>query len=574
MRNPAARTIRIPVLLAGMTLLFTIPWIFFEPYPYLDVGWNASKAWMIVEHPAAAFWEFSWLSSMVGGLWMKLTSFSLIPLRVGFILITLGTVMIAYAILRLYYRPRESGLALVPMFLLAMAGFEQMIPNYYTVPALFGLASVWFYLKSFHTLRRRNVVLLSIASGVLFAAAVQARIPSIVFGLTFFLVPFVERYAERKEKKEGEEEKKNRWIRPLSVTAGFLLGTGVILLLLWLTGNLRYMIDGLVTTYSDVSSYDGGDNIHNPFRLVQDTVTRYFRILLIGSIVLAGARIWKRLYPKREPEPKDPLTWAVLGAAGLLTFLFVFNGWGSFPPTFGIITILFLAVLFNRGRSLSRERAVLYAVAFCYLVLMNAGSSNPGAGNMKYMAWIFVPVTLLESLRAVSPRISFRMIRLLFLANVLVLAVTGRLTTDKVSVFEMRTPYRTATLRGVHNTQRDVEEFERLSEALVRAGLRPGDTTISYVDAPIFHFTTQTVPALINPWVSDRSVGLPSLERTRAMLADAERRGSLPKFVIRSHLLNHAQEFSIPKIRFLDSLWGAHGYDTVWRQERFVVLRR
>lgn len=183
---------------------------------------------------------------MVGGLWMQLTSFSLLSLRVGFILITLGTVLIVYAILRLYYEPKESALALVPMFLLAMAGFEQMIPNYYTVPALFGLASVWFYLKSFCPLRRRSVVLLSIASGVLFAAAVQARIPSVAFGLTFVLVPFVERYAERKEKKEGEEEKKNRWIRPLSVTAGFLLGTGLILLLLWLTGNLRHTIDGLI----------------------------------------------------------------------------------------------------------------------------------------------------------------------------------------------------------------------------------------------------------------------------------------------------------------------------------------
>lgn len=562
---------RVLLLLTSLVLAFTLPWIFFEPYPYLDIGWNLSKSWAIVEYPQAGFWEFSWLSSMVGGLWMKLTSFSLLPLRLCFILCTLYTVLISYAILRLYYQPKESGIALSVMFLLVMAGFEQMIPNYYTVPPLFGLTSVYFYLRSFRETRSLRVILFSVLSGVFFACTVQARIPSLVFGATFLLVPIVARYAGGKEERE---EGKRELVRLAAVIGGVLIGTGLIIFLLYLSGTLHYMIEGLITTYRDVSSYDGGDNIHNPFRLLQDTATRYFRILLIGCMVLAGVFVWKRWFPKREPDLKSGLTIAVLLAAAVLTFLFIYNGWGSFPPTFGIIVILFLAVLFNQRKRLRREEWILYTVAFCYLVLMNAGSSNPGAGNMKYTAWLFVPVTLIESVRCISPRISFRMIRWLFVVNVATLALTSRLTTDKVSIFEMGSAYRTPALQGVHNTGKDVDEFEQLMVGLHNAGLRPGDTTISYVDAPLVHFATRTIPALVNPWVSDRSVGLPSMERTRAILAQADRTGSLPKFVIRSHLLNHEQEFAIPKIQFLDSLWGAKGYDTVWRQKRFVVLRR
>lgn len=554
----------VPALLATGTVLLLIPCLFFG-FHYWDIGWNVTKSWLIVAHPSEAFWEFSWLSSMVGGLWMKLTSYSLIWLRIGYIVSTTTILLIAYATLRLYYEPKASATGLIPALLLFIAGFEQFILNYYTVPPLFALTSMYFLLRSHGEEQGTRILKLAFLSGFFFAFVVQARIPALVFGVIFPATALIERYHS------GE---RGRFFRRLSATAlGFVAGTGFLMLLLHLTGNLGHAVEGIRRTYLDVSSYSGEDNIHHPLRLLTDTLIRYAKMVAIGGLVLFGAYVWKRWFPRREPSAKDFLTILVLLLTAAVTSLFVIRSWGSFPPSFGILTVFFAVVASRQWKTLSSDKLILYTVALLYLFCMNLGSSNPGVGSLKYTAWLFIPVTLIESSGMSSPNFSYRLMRWILVTNIVAVTLSFRLYFD-TPVLLHGTTFRTDALRGIGFSKEGVAEFEGLMTELKLEGLHEGDTTLCYIDVPLLHFTTRTIPALGNPWISDRSVGLPSLRTTRTMLANQAVTRTLPKFVVRARGIYNQVELDIPKIRFLDSLWRAERYDTVWSKGRFAVLRR
>ena len=554
----------VPVYLSLFVLLVVLPWLFWG-FHYSDIGWNASKAWLIVEHPAAAFWEFSWLSSMLGGLWMQLTEFSLFWLRTGFVLCAVLTVLLLYAILRSYYSPKAAGLSIVPCFLLYISGFEQFIPNYYTVPPLFALASMFFHLRSLNGKEPGKQAVQSLLCGIFFALTVQARIPALVLGAVFVLTAFVDWYYTRRITVSI--------VRFGWILAGVVFGTGLVALFLLLTGNLEHALNGLWQTYTDVSSYSGQDNIHHPLRLFTDTLVRYGKAWGVGAVLMAGAYLWAKLFPTNKPQPLQPLTVLLLILTGVLTFLFIIRGWGTFPVPMGIISVLFMGVLWYGRNGLNRERVLLYTVAVAYMVCMNLGSSNPGTGSLKYTAILLIPITLIESSRVLSGRISFSWLRLIFYANAVVLFLTTR-TINHEHVFAMNRSFQAPALVHICSTEEDVNELEQLLSLLHNAGLREGDTTLCYVDIPLLHFVTRTIPALRNPWISDRSVGLPSYEKTRQQLCVDQLNDRLPSFVIRGRTIHHSTEYDTPKLRFLDDVWGREGYDTIWHTERFTVLKK
>lgn len=553
----------IPVvaLLAVSTVLLLLPWFNFC-FDYADIGWNATKAWMIVEHPESAFWEFSWLSSMMGGLVMKATGYSIFWLRIGMIVAAVATVLFAYALLRQYYQPRESGLALIPIFLLYLSGHQQFILTYYEIPLLFSLPAAYFHLKSFAVATRRSVVAYSLCGGVCFAGLVQSRIPSVIFGSVFLVTALIER---------GVLKRRRNWLPRLIATfIGFLIGTGIIALVLYLSGDLHHLLDGLRQTYIDAFSNNGNDNIHNPLRLLKDTAIRYGKMLGVGSMALLAAYVWRRFYPKREPSLRDPLTVLSLFVVAACTALFFYKGLGGFPPSFGIMSILFLFVLWRQRRDLHRERLLLYTLGVFHMIFLNAGASNDSVWSFKFSAWIIMPVALIESSSMLSERISIRLLRWVLYMNVTVVMITGRIF-NEAPVYRMNVPFQAETLYPMHGTAETVEEFEKLMSKLRTAGLRPGDTALCYVDIPIIHFATRTIPALRNAWISDHALVWPSYETMRRELRRRVREHALPKIVVRSF---SDRAPATPKTLFLDSLWGAQRYDTAWRNEKFIVLKR
>ena len=566
----------VPLLLSIGVVVFLVPWLFFG-FHYSDIGWNASKSWLLVEHPSSAYWEFSWLSSFLAGLWMQLTEFSLFWLRVGFIVCGIGMVLLTYAILRLYYNPKPAALAIVPAFLLFVSDFEQFIPNYYSVPPLFALSSMFFHLKSFRSKDRRGVAIQSLLAGVFFALAVQSRIPALALGLVFLLTAIVDWYYSRSVFSSAT---RLGW-----TSVGFIVGTGGVAFVLFLTGNLGHAIDGLLQTYNDVSSYKGGDNIHHPLQLLADTAIRYGKIAGAGLILLFGAYVVQKLLLLRRSHASSheldastsllnhPVVFMLICLAWLFVSVFLLEGRGLLVSAIGIVGILFVCILIYQRHSMSRHELLLYVVALVYMVCMNLGSSNSGTGNLKYTMLLLLPVVLVQSKQLSSTILPIPVFRLLLYANILVMFFTTRFVYHG-RIVEERAVFQSPALAHIRSTEKPVQELDRLLEVLADAGLKPGDTTLCYVDIPLLHFVTQTIPALKNPWISDRAVGLPSLQKTREVLREGAANGTLPAFVIRGYLVQNHEEYSTPKLQFLDSLWQAEDYDTLLRTEKFTVLKR
>lgn len=548
-----------PLLLSAGVAIVLVPWLFFG-FHYSDIGWNASKAWLIASHPSSAYWELSWLSSMLAGLWMQLTGVSLLWLRIGYLVCLSGTICLAYSIFRLYYRPAATVIALIPAIGLYVAGFEQFIPTYYTVPALFALASMYFLLKSVRATERKTSSLHAFLAGLFFAAMIQARFPSAVLGLVFIAAGLIDLRHGRNRRAIARQLMWN--------LLGLIAGTGGIALLLLLSGNYENAVNGIVATFVDASSYDDVDNIHHPARLFADTAIRWGKILIAALLVLAAGYGWRRWCPEwitgRRGFP--PLILLTL----VLFLTFVFDGMGSLPLLLGTVLVLLSSV---PRWSISREKLHLYAVAVAYLVLMNLGSSNPSTGSMKYTALLILPLALIESRNPFSRALPLPLLRTFACILVALMFVMSRFVYHG-EMWKATDTFDLPTLPFVRSTPEDVSDVQSVVEVMEKAGLQPGDTTLCYVDIPIFHFITGTIPALENPWISDRSVGVPSLARVRSAMSCSADQGTLPKFVVRGRNVQSAEEYALEKLRFLDSLWQAEHYDTLLQTTRFTVLVR
>ena len=548
-----------PLLLSAGAVLVLIPWLFFG-FHYSDVGWNASKALLISTYPSSAYWELSWLSSMLAGLWMQCTEVSLLWLRIGYLLCLSGTICLTYSIFRLYYRPARTILALIPALGLYVAGFEQFIPTYYTIPPLFALASMYFLLKSVRSDAGNRWALHSFLSGLFFSAMIQARFPSGILGLVFIAVAFIEMRHGRPF--AGVVQ------RLIWNLAGLIAGTAIITLLLYLSGNLEYALRGIARTFVDVSSYDGVDNIHHPARLLADTAIRWGKVGVAMLLAIVGGYGWKRWCPEQIAESRWLVPLLLLIPVLFLTFLL--DGMGPLPMTLGTALVLLLSVPLW---SIDREKLQLYAVALGYLVLMNLGSSNPSTGSMKYTALLILPLALLESRNPFSRTLPIPMLRTLVCVLIGVMFVMSRFVYHG-DILEATETFDLPVLSSVYGKAEDVSQVQAVVKAMEGGGLQAGDTTLCYVDIPIFHFVTGTIPALRNPWISDRSVGVPSLARVRSLMMRSAREGTLPKFVVRAQTVQSSEEYSTEKLLFLDSLWLAEGYDTLLQTGRFTVLVR
>lgn len=553
------------VLIPLIVAILTIPWIF-TGFHYHDIGWNLSKAWMIVEHPGSAFWELSWLSSAVGGLWMKLGSYSMTWMRVGYIVGAALTFVLIYRILLFRYSPREAVIALIPTYLLYSAGFEQLILSYYTVPPLFAVLSLLLF---FHGIRRGSDIagyVWLILSGASFALMTQARVPSILLAVAFPVVSLIHaRFAA-----EGS----SRWVlQPVFVGVGFMLGTLALAGVLALWGNLDNALFGIVSTLKETATYGGGDNIHHPGRLLTDTLLRYGKLLLVGGAAVAAVWLFDQVFTQASRRVRIVSGVTVVAAVSALTVYFAINQLGMFPPSIGILSVLFLMQIWRSRQSRDPWEWTLYAVAGLYMVLMNVGSSNPQVGSFKFTVILLCPVVLIEFYRRESKYLSTHFLLVLLLANITALWLGTNLW-NNIPTGEVGWEFDSDRLAFQHQSELIVREVDSVQKGLAEAGMRPGDTTLFYVDVPMLHFLTATVPAFTNPWVSNQSVGYPSLAKMREMVSQMEDNGTLPKYVVRARDVYLREVEIVPKVRFLDSLILAEGYDTVVQLERMVVLKR
>ena len=548
-------------------LLLSIPWFYFG-VQMQDMGWQLSKSWLMIEHPKAAYWDAAWLSNMLPGLWMKLGEYSLLWMRFGYIPVLALTLLLLHRLLAPVYRNAEIIPALILTWLLSSAGANTFVADYYIVPPIFALGSI----AAFQAARRysgRSRHLLLLLCGVCFALLLQARLPSAPLIILFPLIVLLYHHTRPK----GTPASGYRWPDMVPIILGIIAGTALVMIVLEACGLLDVAIGGMIGSLQQGSSNSGADNIHHPLRLLADTVIRYAKALAIGGVLLSGIWLFDRVIVGKREKLPFWLAPAISVAVVVATAYLAVSELGMFPPSIGLITLVSVLLLWREWRRGWSDRLFLVAAGIIYMVTMNAGSSNPQVGSLKFTILIIAPVVLIEIFReATGGSTRGRILGMILCANVLSLWLSTRMFYGG-SIFGFTEQFRVEGLAGVYFQPPVVNQIETAVSDFRKGGLREGDTALFYVDIPIFHFLTKTIPALENPWISSYAVGYPAEGRTLQMIDRMKREGRLPKVVVRGPDDLSMGENRASKIRALDSIWQAEDYDTVLTSGIFVMLR-
>ena len=545
----------LPFLWISLTAI-TVPWLFYN-FGMYDLGFHAVKAAEALHHPESAFWEPTWLTSILTGLWLELTGRSLFALRIAALLCILGIASLIFAILRPYYGRIATALATILPLLLLMSGAEHFIPSYYIVPPLFGSAAILFCLRSIEATTDRRALIHALLGGLASAGLLFARLPS---GLLLLLYPVVSFLLWR------SGAKRRSAIVPIGALIGLIAGLSIAVALLKLAGYWSPVEVGIRAIVDSVGS-DGGENIHNPFRLLIDTVIRYAKVVGAGAGLILCCWVWRKVFPHRTPSSRDPFVLLLILVVVVATVLLSLIGAGSFPLPLGAGLALFLFGAVHVYRTGDRHRFILFVCAALYMVMMNAGSSNNMSFSLKYTALLIVPLGFLETRRMVSSSVSLPVARLVLVTNLIALFLISRLVNESRFVFALDGEFDAPALGSTYTDSSTAASYNALTRALTQAGVRQGDTLLGYVDIPMINFSSATVPGLQNAWISNHAVGYPSIALIDSMVT---REGLRPHFIVRANPLKTTGA----KLDYLDSLWRAYRYDTVWRSDDYILMMR
>ena len=568
MNSIAPRILDYPrITLVVLLTALSVPWFFFG-VQLQDMGWQLSKSWLVMEHPEEAYWDAAWLSNVIPGLWMKAGGYSLLWMRFGYVPVIAGTFLILYQLLCGTYSRVEVLLALVLTWLLSSAGANTFVADYYIVPPLFGLGSIAAFHRAGVVQKRRFLWLF--ASGLLFALLIQARVPSVIIVLFYPTVILVSRLTSEKESNPTGY----RWSDLVPVLCGIGFGLIVIALILDAFGLFEVVSAGVVESLQQGSSNEGRDNIHHPLRLITDSVTRYGKAIGVGGGILFGVWVFNRIVLRDRDSLSAWVVPLLMIPVAVVTAWLAVSGRGMFPPAIGVITIVALAVIWREWRRGWSDRLFLILSGVIYLVMMNAGSSNPQVGSLKFTILLVAPVVLIEIYRAAFGGDAVgRIIGLILCTNIVVLWLSTRMFYGG-SIFDYTEMHQIEGLAGVYAEPSQVRDLETVVSRLREVGLREGDRSLMFVDIPMLHFVTRTIPSLKNSWISSYAVGYPDERKMIEMIGQVKQRGELPEWVVRAPDDIAMGENSARKIRTLDSILSSENYDTILVTEEYAFLKR
>ena len=157
-----------------------------------DEGFNLTNQWLAINGSEYYSYGAKWLSDLAGGAWLKIAgNLGLIGARLGWALMMGTTGLASFLILKRYFRPLASLLAVVFAGLAAMYHGTMTI-NYNNFPALLLIGATGLVLVSQErrTSRRRQTWL-AILGGLLLGLGVMARFPLVLSLSLPFAPPIV-----------------------------------------------------------------------------------------------------------------------------------------------------------------------------------------------------------------------------------------------------------------------------------------------------------------------------------------------------------------------------------------------
>lgn len=177
-------------ILFGLIFLYSCFWIN-KGVDLTDEGFIITKAWFIFDGLMKENADFMWLTTLLGGLWLRIAGFaSILWERIGYSLIISLFGLVSYKILKKEFPGIFTFFAVVTSSVIIRLNIQTV--NYNNLPTLFIIFGTYFLYKSEHSTKKAPFFI--VTSGLLFGISFFCRFTNLVFlflPILFFSVKIV-----------------------------------------------------------------------------------------------------------------------------------------------------------------------------------------------------------------------------------------------------------------------------------------------------------------------------------------------------------------------------------------------
>ena len=560
------------IILAATTSIF-LPNIFFG-IDLTDTGYNIYKSWIMSHKPEMAMWFLTWFSTYLSGITAKLFNVqSVFGFRLLWVALNGLTAITAYFVLIRFYQCREVILPVIIGSLVSIAGSDQLLPSYYTIPPFLVLLSICAFIFTIDT---RNIILGfagGIICGILIFGAINSRIPILPFYFTL-LLPIL--YIK------GGSPSASQYLRLkyAAIILGIFLAGTALFFLLKEKGLLHTFVDD-ISGFTKRSLISEQARFHHAGSVIGVTVIRLLVIIAEGGLFLifllsyAGTKYIRDKY-------KDLILFLVACVTSSVAVVLLKPGF----VLSAIIGMPLLLLCYNyvvNGSVLSSEKKIIYAVSIAFLLFMSFGSAGVSLNTVRYGVWLVMPVALIESTYMTATAKYIRKTIILF-AVIFTIVVRIQMPYRDKPVYRLDTAFHTQSIGNIYSSKNRVAVLEELLVEIEKLQLEKYATAVCYTNIPLMYFLTRTVTPFKNPWLNIDSVDTAYIERKLDAL---EKNDDLPDIVIRAKNASvrnpywpdnvaHDEPFMFSsdggKEGLLDEFFQRHKYGVIWENELFAVL--
>lgn len=585
-----------------------------------DEGFNLTNQWLIINGNEGYTYGMRWLSDLAGGIWLKIVGdLGLIGARLGWAL-TMGlTGLVSFLILKRYFHPLASLLAVLAVALASMYHGTMTI-NYNNFPALLLIGATGLLLVSQERgASRHHQTWFAILGGCLLGVGVMARFPLVLSLFLPFVPPIARVLLARRM------PLKPYWTKALISIVSALFTILVCLGLLHLTNYLAEYLGALKSALTEPtdSAYNISYLLHLYYETGKSAIIWGGKFVASGFVIALGIGavfcLMQSLIRKHFGRFQAKWHWIAAILFGFLFFGLVhYQAGGRYDYSLALPGICFvlaalqllLGILNSRSFTTQQmSRFVLLTMGLSIALLKILGSAN-GIPSANGAIWLLFPTAFLllpelievissrfprikagdKRIRKVSGkkarnktsnRVSAQKARIFVIAAMFALAVVAlsiRVENpyrDLTNRFQLTTQLEHKRLRGIFTSSGRAESVNQLLDELDEL-VTPRDVMLAYNNIPMIHYVTQTVPALGHPWPTTMMT-----EELKAKLDHLSSRG-IPSVVVLSKTntrnrtwgtreISRFGRSQMEKIRIGVEWIKKHQYRAVWSNRDFAI---
>ncbi len=508
--------------------------IIFQGIDLSDEGFIATYYQQIFSNPESVQYNFMfWLTGIIGGIYLKLFSFlGLWGLRFGGVLVTTGTALLVYNLLKEYLTPNYLKLSLFLIIITLNNDIKEL--NYNNLSALIYVTIIYFLFKGVKEKSNPKLFL----SGAFVSINFFVRPPN-VLELGFVLAIIYYGY-------ETNSKSKYIAIQVSSFLTGFVLCFGALLAIMFSLGHWNIYLHAIQLLYKmgkgnqhiEVQSSDYGIlKLFGQFK--SNNAKSIFIALSIFASLLLGisffASIKKKVVALKKIEKLLQYLFILLIFAlifrGAIDYFFILYFYS------GIIIIAF-ALAFLTPTDLN-SRFLLFCGCFI-LISFPFGSSAGILTAGRYAFWVGLPIAInyFFNIGAIKNEFTFykgnirsslgiliaerevNSVKYILLAVLVFIGLFHSYSYpffDKRNRLDMRYSIDNKNLTGIFTTS---GRAEALNELLHESNkyVKKGDYVLAYDCIPMYHFLTESVPYIRSayPWLYETELFNNELLRARS----------------------------------------------------------